>query len=315
MISHLDRRKRCRCLTNMVGGIALIVLGLAGCTSTADDPMTVKPETMLTQPVTPVGAATLDLAERALYEGRIDDARALLGRAVFDVGDRPRAQLIAAEVQLASGAYRQAATAFRELVTSQEVKARALQGEGIALSLADGASESGYVSLQAAVAQDPSLARAWNALGYYHDLRREWQEAAESYTRALVIDPNSAMILNNRGFSMLMQGRIKEAVADLGEALRQDPALRPARENLRLALAWDGDYALALAGAEDGGLARALNNVGYVALLRGDQDSAEALFLRAIEADPAFNTTAARNLAYLRSLRESNRIEGPLRPK
>ncbi len=83
-------------------------------------------------------------------------------------------------------------------------------------------------------------------------------------------------------------------------------------ENLRLALAWDGEYALALAGAEDGGLARALNNVGYVALLRGDQDNAESLFLRAIETDPAFNTIAARNFSYLRSLRES---KGALRPR
>ena len=111
------------------------------------------------------------------------------------------------------------------------------------------------------------------------------------------------MILNNRGFSMLMQGRIKEALAGLGQALRFDPTLRPARENMRLALAWDGQYALALAGAAGGDRARALNNVGYVALLRGDHDEAEAFLLRAIEADPAFNAVAARNLDYLRQLR------------
>jgi len=311
-MNHLDSLERHRRVANIVGIAALMLLGMAGCASTADDLAVALPEPTAALPATPAGAATLDLAEQALNEGRIDDARALLGRAVLSMGDKPRARLIAAEVQLASGAYRPAATAFHELVASEDVKARALQGEGIALSLADGASESGHASLHAAVAQDPSLARAWNALGYYHDLRREWHQAAKSYTQALVIDPNSAMILNNRGFSMLMQGRISEALADLGEALRQDPTLRPARENLRLALAWDGKYALALAGAEDGGLARALNNVGYVALLRGDQDNAESLLLRAIEVDPAYNAAAARNLAYLRSLRES---KGMLLPR
>lgn len=112
---------------------------------------------------------------------------------------------------------------------------------------------------------------------------------------------------------MLMQGRVDAALADLGAALRHDPALRPARENMRLALAWDGQYTLALAGAEDDDLARALNNVGYVALLRGDHDKAEALLLRAIEADPAYNAVATRNLAYLMRLRAPNSGEGSLR--
>jgi len=193
------------------------------------------------------------------------------------------------------------------------VAARALQGEGIALSLADGASDFASARLRAAVARDPTLWRAWNALGYYYDSRADWLRAGDCYTRALAIVPNSAMILNNRGFSMLMQGRVREALADLREALRHDPASRPARENLRLALAWDGQYARALAGAEGDGLARALNNVGYVALLRGDSDEAEAFLSRAIEVDPAFNTVAARNLAYLKRLRAPIPHDGPLR--
>lgn len=310
-MSHLARLERSRRVASMVGGVA-ILLGVVGCTTTAGDFVVAKAETMPVSSSTAAQAAVLDLAEQALHEGRVDDARALLNRALPST---PRARLIAAELQLASGAYRSAAAAFHDLATTRDVMARALQGEGIALTLADHDPESGYTSLRAAVARDPTLWRAWNALGYYHDSRAEWRRAGESYSRALAIVPSSAMILNNRGFSMLMQGRIEEALANLGEALHRDPALRPARENLRLALAWDGQYALALAGTEDDGLARALNNVGYVALLRGDHEKSEALLLRAIEMDPAFNIVAARNLAYLRHLRDSKRIEGSLPPQ
>lgn len=313
-MNHLERMGQHRYATGLVGMVILALM--TGCTTVADEAMLDTPGA-LESPSMPVPqvTATLDLAERALYEGRVGDARALLNRVALSAGTTPRTRLIAAEVQLASGAYRPAAAAFRELTTDANVRAWALQGEGIALALADGNSEAGQASLHAAVARDPSLSRAWNALGYYHDSRREWRQAAESYARALAVDPNSAMILNNRGFSMLMQGRIKEALADLGQALRYDPTLRPARENLRLALAWDGQYMLALAGAEGGDKARVLNNVGYVAMLRGDHDDAEAFLLQAIEVDPAFNAVAARNLDYLRQLRGATGANGVPRPR
>ncbi len=286
---------------------AILFALVTGCMTVADEAVASKPPSIPSSQAAADGSAALDLAERALYEGRVGDAKALLNRAVFRAGTTPRARPIAAEVQLASGEYRSAAAAFRALTAKEtaeeDVRAWALQGEGIALALADDSSESGHVSLHAAVAQNPSLSRAWNALGYTHDMRLEWREASESYSRALVADPESAMIFNNRGFSMLMQGRIKEALADLGQALHYDPTLRPARENLRLALAWDGQYTLALAGVEGVEKVRALNNVGYVALLRGDHANAEAFLVRAIVVDPAFNTVATRNLEYLRQLR------------
>jgi Tfp pilus assembly protein PilF len=64
-------------------------------------------------------------------------------------------------------------------------------------------------------------------LGYYYDNQGDWQIAGISYNNALAANPASAMILNNRGFSFLMQGRVVEAMADLSEALRLDPSLAP----------------------------------------------------------------------------------------
>ena len=156
-MSRLDNFGLSRRAASMAWG-ALLVL-VAGCTTVVEE--AAAPRLPAIQ--APQATATLDLAERALYEGRVDDATALLNRAVFNSGSTPRSRLIAAEVQLASGAYQTAAAAFRELTTEEDVRAWALQGEGIALALADGSSESGHASLHAAVDLDPSLSRAWNA--------------------------------------------------------------------------------------------------------------------------------------------------------
>ena len=286
-------------------GAALALALVAGCTTVADEPVAAVAVAGMAADST-AGPDALVLAEQALDDGRLGDARMLLSRAVLATGETPRARLIAAELHLASGAYADAVKAFGALVQDPAVGPSALQGEGIALALAEGNAAAGEASLRAAVRQDPSLWRAWNTLGVHYDTLGDWRQAGISYNNALAVHPASAMILNNRGFSFLMQGRVAEAMADLSEAVRQDPSLAPAHENLRLALAWDGQYAQALAGAEDDVLGRALNNVGFVAMVRGDHDRAEAYLLQAIEADPAYNTVAARNFVTLRHMRQGS---------
>lgn len=49
-----------------------------------------------------------------------------------------------------------------------------------------------------------------------------------------------------------------------------------------------------------------LNNIGYVAILRGDYDVADAYLNQAIAASPSYFTQAQRNLQYLESIRAGN---------
>ncbi|MFQ5772990.1 MAG: tetratricopeptide repeat protein [Kiloniellaceae bacterium] len=277
---------------------AAITVAAAGCAPGAEEPGVPRGEARVAAPA----PGTLALAERALAEGRYGEAGILLDRVLLDAPDDPRAKLIAAELFLAQGAPKPAAEAFGSVTPSPEVGAAALQGEGIALLLL-GERDAGYASLRRAVEADPTLWRAWNALGYYYDLRGAWEQAAVSYLKALAANPRSAVVHNNRGFSLLMQQRFEEAQEDLERAVRIDPGFVLARENLRLALAWQGKYLHALSGVPEKGRAKALNNIGFIALLRGDYANAEAFFLRAMELDPSYNEIASRNLAYLNDVR------------
>lgn len=295
-------RRRARAPGFLAVAAAAALVALAGCETLSLEQR--EPETAFLLPVVePAAPGTLALAERALSEGRYDDAGQLIDRVLIAEPENWEGRLLLAELHLASGQVGRAEPIFESLIDKADVGGRALQGHGIAVTL-QGDLDRGLESLQRAVARDAGLWRAWNALGYYHDSNRDWAAAADSYGKALEGNPDSVLVYNNRGFSMLMQRRLEEAVADFNRALRMDPEFEIARENLRLALAWQGKYVHAMAGASNRDMPRILNNVGFIALMRGDYGNAEAYLLRAMEADPRYNETAARNLTYLKQIRE-----------
>jgi Tfp pilus assembly protein PilF len=113
---------------------------------------------------------------------------------------------------------------------------------------------------------------------------------------------SAAIVLNNRGFSLLLQRRPDEATADFLAALKKKPNLAPARTNLRLAIAMKGDYDHAIAGGGQDGQAALLNNAGVAAMSRGDYTRAENLFGRAITAKGAYYAQAVDNLEIAHTL-------------
>ncbi len=247
-------------------------------------------------------AQSLDLAARAISEDRARDARQILDRILLSVPDHPEARLLMAETDLASGDITRAVAAFQGVVAVEEVRARALQGKGISLLLI-GDAETGSRSLQAAVAEDPSLWRSWSALGAHYDGQRDWTAAANAYEAAIKAKPDAALVYNNRGFHYLLQRRVPAAIADFTRALEYSPDFEPAELNLRIALAWAGQYDYSVSGVQESELPEALNNAGYIATLRGDYADAESLLLRSIESDYGFNRTARRNMDYLAGVR------------
>lgn len=246
---------------------------------------------------------TILLAERAIREGRYDDAALLLERVLHTYPDDPRGILAVGELQLAKGHPTEALPIFARILQDPDYMEKANQGYGICLLLI-GDEDLAAKHLREAVEADPQLWRSWGALGAYYDGKEEWVEAAASYQRALELKPDNANVLNNYGFSLFMQDRLDEAIDSLQTAFRLDPSSEQIKTNLRLAYARKGQYVRALSGSKENEKATNLNNVGYMALLRGDYDEAEVYFIQAMEADPRYNETAALNLDYLRTLRD-----------
>ena len=245
----------------------------------------------------------VSLAEKALAQKRLKDAEILLERALSNDPGNPEIILNYGELHLARAEHQKAAATFTALINDAPVSARALQGRGIAALLL-GDELIGRESLEQAVATDPTLWRAWNALGFLEDSEQNWALAEAHYAKALAQNPESAIAHNNRGFSRMMQRRIAEAIRDLNRALQLDQDFTIAKENLRLAYAWDGRYHLALSGVEDRNLPRVLNNIGYIAILRRDFSIAEAYLVRAMELSPRYHEQAAKNLAFLAEQRQ-----------
>ena len=286
--------------------LTLLLAGsvLTGCETAGEEAALEEQDISISSIVHPEDADpdTIVLAERALADGRFEDAERLIERVIYTYPDDTRGHLVAAELRLAQGNAPAAMPLFAKLLVDPEHAAEAEQGYGITLLLI-GDEDLAASHLQEAVEKDPSLWRAWNALGAYYDSHEDWLEASESYQNALDIEPKQAYVQNNYGFSLFMQNRLDEAIHALQKAFRLDPNSELIKTNLRLAYARKGQYVRALSGTQENEKAQNLNNVGYIALLRGDYNEAESYFLRAMEADARFNEVAWQNLNYLRSLR------------
>ncbi len=283
--------------------LAMTLFVLAGCAEANEKIVISQP---MNQKIT-VDPAVMALAERAVDQDRFDDARKMLQRVLFNDPQNTHAALLWAEIMVATGQASAASSRFDPIIKDKQFQARALQGKGLAL-LWTGEPEVASELLKRAVEQDPKLWRAWNALGYYYDTVDEWSLAGAAYSKALALKPRSAMIHNNRGYSLLLQRRVDAAIDDLSKAVRLDPKLEIAQLNLRIAMAWSGLYQRAVLGASKKDLPRALNNAGFVALLRGDYVAAEALLLRAVQSDATYNNRAYRNLAYMESLKKIEQL-------
>lgn len=176
--------------------------------------------------------------------------------------------------------------------------ALASQGAGIAL-IRLGRIEEAHATLEEATTLDATLWRAWNALGVAKDGLGATQEAWAAFQRASELNPADGAALNNLGVSKLKMGLTGEATAAFREAMSRKGARETAEANLRLALAYDGDYAGAVKALPDGRRAVALNNAGVAAVSRGDKAEAKKLFERAIEESPSFYSKAYNNLTLL----------------
>ncbi len=278
---------------------AIAALGLlAGCATT-------KPslDAAVAAPTESEVALYRDQGWSALEAGRHQEALKAFGQVARLMPEDADAHLGLGEAHLAQNRPEQAIEHFAkaEVTDVADRRARALQGHGVGL-LRLGRYGEAEAMLTSALAEDETLWRAHNGMGRIHDARGEWRQAETAYGRAIALRTDDAALHNNLGFSLLAAGDPVRAETSLGRALALDPALETAATNLRLALALQGRYRPAIAGSARQDLPRTLNNVAFVAWMRGDEEDARSLFHQAIEASPDFFPEARRNLAALDDL-------------
>jgi Flp pilus assembly protein TadD len=277
-------------MLTMRTAVVLLVLVLGGCAG--------RDSTSTGAKAAP-DSAVLMAADATREAGRYAEALQIYQRLQLTAPTLPGARYGAAECYLALGQADNALSLFDGLVANSEFRARALQGKGLA-QFALGRRDAAGQSLREATASDASLWRAWNGLGDLADQERKPKEAAAMYAKALALHPNSAMIINNVGFSFLGSGNYTEAISEFRKALALEPNNLTVQTNLRLALAASGDYEAALRSAPTEQMPNLLNDVGYIALRRGDYAAAERYLTRAMDASGSYSAVAAKNLERLK---------------
>ena len=246
-------------------------------------------------------AAGVTEIRRAIDEQRLLDAGRMIDQAMLAGVKDPRLSVLGGDLNLSRQRYNVALTNYRMAEAAPETRAQSLQGQGLALALLGRSSEA-LEMLKRAVLEDPKAWRAWNALGAQYDARADWTAADAAYAQAMANSGGAPQVLNNRGYSRLLQNRRDEAVADLVAALRKKPDLAEARTNLRLALAMGGDYERAISGASADDRAALLNNAGFAAGIRGDYAKAEELLSQALKVKSEYYARASENLKIVRAL-------------
>jgi Flp pilus assembly protein TadD len=238
---------------------------------------------------------------RFVEDHRFAEAEAIL-KPLLEVKPDAEIKLALGECALGLGRVEDAEPIFASLANDSTLRAKAMQGLGIT-HLRHGDAQGATPALEQATVADPSLWRAWNALGQAYDLQHQWDASQHAYESALRSAPDAAIIRNNMGMSFLAQERYADALKAFEAARLDNPTLEVIETNRQLALALQQRFPEATFATKPEDKARLLNNAGYVALMKGDYDHAEQLFVEAAETSPTYYVPAHENMEFLQQLR------------
>ncbi|MEM8655232.1 MAG: tetratricopeptide repeat protein [Pseudomonadota bacterium] len=131
------------------------------------------------------------------------------------------------------------------------------------------------------------------------DSNKEWEKADSFYETAVGLTTRPSGVLNNWGYSKLTRGDFKDAERLFTDAIRQDPSLFTAKNNLILARGAQGNYALPVVPMDQTERAQLLHTLGLAAVKQGDVQTGKALLRDAIDTHPQHFEAAVRSLRAL----------------
>lgn len=145
---------------------------------------------------------------------------------------------------------------------------------------------------------DQSFAR-FRLAAILADHSQDWPEADGFYEKAAALTPTPAGIFNNWGYSKLTRRDFPEAQRLFTQAIRLDPDLFTAKNNLALARGAQGKYSLPVIPMTQTERAQLLHTLALAAIKRGDVETGKALLLQAIESHPRHFDAAVQSLRAL----------------
>ena len=128
------------------------------------------------------------------------------------------------------------------------------------------------------------------------DSNQQWGRADHFYETAVGLTTRPANVLNNWGFSRLSRGDFDGAEELFLEAIRYDPDLFTAKNNLVMARAAQGNYQMPLIRMTEIERAQLLHTAGLAAVRQGQTDTGRGLLSEAIETHPQHFEAAVRAL-------------------
>jgi Flp pilus assembly protein TadD len=148
---------------------------------------------------------------------------------------------------------------------------------------------------QRALYYAPNSAAVHNTLGTVFQALGRRAQARQQYARALELDPKADYALNNLCYGWILDREPLKAVTACEAALKLNPGLAAARNNLGLAFAARGDLNASRGAFERvGDRATALYNLGIVHMARREYSDAVTAFAAAQQARPLFRMATTR---------------------
>jgi tetratricopeptide (TPR) repeat protein len=165
--------------------------------------------------------------------------------------------------------------------------------------------------LSKAIQCDPTMTKAYNAMGISYNKLRNYERAVYCYKLALKIDPSLDYVYNNLGFSYFRQGKLDSAIDAFKNAIALNGQKERYHNNLGLAYAKKSLFYQAFAEfvlATDE--ARAHFNLAKIYYDLGQYEKAKFHFAEALNLDPS-STEAQKGLTAAEVYARINRREKP----
>jgi len=235
-------------------------------------------------------------ASRALEAGRLDQAKAMIAKAVALKAPADAVDRLLAELAFREGRNSEALERYLGLLKLSPTNSLYAERAAIAALKLGDVARAADLARQATGSPAASW-RAWNTLGVVADLQNDWLAADAAYRRASSLAPDRPELLNNRAWSLMLRGGWHLALPLLERAAALDPQSARTRHNLELLkVALAEDLPQRRPGESDQDYAVRLNDAGVMAQIQGASAKAVAAFSRAIETRGQWYGRAAQNL-------------------